>query len=47
LSRAERDGLTPLEFLAHLVGEQAVRRCERSIERRITRTHASRSLYAG
>jgi DNA replication protein DnaC len=35
LSRAEQEGLTPLEFLARLVGEQADRRRERAIERRI------------
>jgi DNA replication protein DnaC len=35
LSRAEQEGLTPLAFLARLVGEQADRRRERAIERRI------------
>ncbi len=35
LSRAEQEGLTPLEFLARIVGDQADRRRERSIERRI------------
>jgi DNA replication protein DnaC len=35
LSRAEQDRLTPLAFLARLVGEQADRRRERAIERRI------------
>lgn len=35
LSRAEQEGLTPLEFLSRLVGEQADRRRERAIERRI------------
>src|SRR5688572_24254140 len=35
LSRAEQEGLTPLEFLARLVGEQADQRRERAIERRI------------
>ena len=35
LSHAEQEGLTPLEFLARLVGEQADQRRERAIERRI------------
>jgi DNA replication protein DnaC len=35
LSRAEQEGLTPLAFLARLIGEQADRRRERAIERRI------------
>jgi DNA replication protein DnaC len=35
LSRAEQERLTPLAFLAQLVGEQADRRRERAIERRI------------
>jgi DNA replication protein DnaC len=35
LLRAEQEGLTPLDFLARLVGEQADRRRERAIERRI------------
>ena len=35
LSRAEQEGLTPLAFLARLVGEHADRRRERAIERRI------------
>jgi DNA replication protein DnaC len=35
LSRAEQEGLAPLEFLARVVGEQANRRRERAIERRI------------
>ena len=36
LSRAEQEGLTPLEFLSRVMGEQADRRRERTIERRIT-----------
>ena len=32
LSRAEQEGLTPLEFFARIVGEEANRRRERSIE---------------
>jgi len=35
LSRAEQEGLTPLEFLSRVLGEQADRRRERAIERRI------------
>jgi len=35
LSRAEQAGLTPLEFLARLVGELADQRRERAIQRRI------------
>lgn len=35
LSRAEQEGLTPLQFLARVVGEQANRKRERAIERRI------------
>lgn len=35
LARAEQAGLTPLQFLARLVGEQADQRRERAIERRI------------
>lgn len=35
LSCAEQAGLTPLEFLARVIGEQADRRRERAIERRI------------
>lgn len=35
LAHAEREGLTPLEFLARLIGEQADRRRERAVERRI------------
>jgi DNA replication protein DnaC len=34
-SRAEQEGFTPLEFLARLVGQQADRRREQAIERRI------------
>lgn len=36
LSRAEQDGLTPLQFLARVIGEQANRKRERAIQRRIT-----------
>ncbi len=35
LSRADQEGFTPLELLARVVGEQADRRRERAIERRI------------
>lgn len=35
LSRAEQNALTPLQFLAHVIGEQANRKRERAIERRI------------
>lgn len=35
LSRAEQESLTPLEFLARVVAEQADRKRERAIERRI------------
>ena len=35
LSQAEQQGLTPLEFLAHIVGDQANQRRERALERRI------------
>lgn len=35
LSRAEQEGLAPLQLLARIVGEQANRRRERAIERRI------------
>jgi DNA replication protein DnaC len=35
LSRAEQDRVTPLEFLARVIGEQADRKRERAIERRI------------
>ena len=39
LSRADWEGLTPLQFLARLVNEQANRRRERAIERRIREAH--------
>ena len=35
LSRADQEGLTPLQFLARVVGEQANRKRERAIARRI------------
>jgi len=35
LARAEQEGLTPLEFLARVIGAEANRRRERAIERRI------------
>src|SRR5439155_8140740 len=35
LSRSEQEGLAPLQLLARIVGEQANRRRERAIERRI------------
>ena len=35
LSRAEQERVTPLEFLARVIGEQADRKRERAIERRI------------
>jgi DNA replication protein DnaC len=39
LSQADRQGLTPLQFVARLVGEQADRRRERAIERRLREAH--------
>ena len=35
LARAEQEGLTPLEFMARVIGAEADRRRERAIERRI------------
>lgn len=39
LLRAEKEALAPLNFLDALLGEQAARRWERSIERRIREAH--------
>lgn len=39
LRRAEQDGLSHLEFLSLLIGDQANQRRERSIERRIRNAH--------